>query len=78
VDNSTNVLVALPVETETVVTLGRAERLFKFDIDTGSRDYDVSADGKRILVLQPVEKSSGPAGITVIHNWYSEFRDDLR
>ncbi len=78
VDNSTNVLVALPVETETVVTLGRAERLFKFDIDARSGDYDVSADGKRILVLQTVEKRSGPAGITVIHNWYSEFRDDLR
>ena len=71
-------LFAIPVEIDSAVTLGRGEQLFNIDIDTGSGDYGVSADGKRILVLQTVEKPSGPAGITVIHNWYSEFRDDLR
>ncbi len=76
-DNSENVLVAVPVETEPVVTLGRPERLFKLDASGAWVSLSVSADSKRFLVVQPAERASGPSGIIVIHNWYSEFRDDL-
>ena len=71
-------LFVIPVETDPTVVLGRAEPLFEIDVNANPQaDFAVSADGKRILLLQAVEKTSGPPGITVIHNWYSEFRDDM-
>ena len=37
------------------------------------KDYDVSADGKRFLILKPKEGDSG-APITVVLNWFDELR----
>ena len=77
-DSSESALYAVPVETEPVVTLGRPKQLFKFSTSCLAQvSYSVSADSKRILVVQPAERVSAPPGFMVIHNWYSEFSDDL-
>jgi hypothetical protein len=36
--------------------------------------YDVSADGKRIILMDRVEDEK-PLAIHVVHNWFEEFRD---
>ena len=49
---------------------GLPKRLFSTDIehDSLTRQYDVSADGRRFLVVQPVEQSTAEP-LTVILNW---------
>ena len=37
-------------------------------------EYDVSADGQRFVVAQPVGEVSEPK-IRVVQNWHEEFRD---
>ena len=38
--------------------------------------YDISNDGQRILLVEPVNAGTAPAPpIRVIQNWYEEFRD---
>ena len=54
----------------TASSLGVPKPLFQtgLEFDSGAfRQYDVSADGKRFLVAQPLEDSASP--ITVIVNW---------
>jgi hypothetical protein len=50
--------------------LGLPKRLFptRLEIDSIFRQYDVSADGKRFLLAQPLEESIS-VPITVIVNW---------
>jgi Tol biopolymer transport system component len=38
--------------------------------------FDISADGQKILLLQPVSSESDPPpAIVIVQNWYEEFRD---
>jgi Tol biopolymer transport system component len=50
--------------------LGMPKPLFqtRLELDSVQRQYDVSADGKRFLLAQPVEESAS-VPITVIFNW---------
>jgi hypothetical protein len=52
------------------LTLSLPEPLFptRLEIDSVFRQYDVSADGKRFLLAQPLEESTS-VPITVIFNW---------
>ena len=52
------------------VKLGKARRLFqtRAEFDVVPRQYDVTADGKRFLLAQPLEESTA-VPITVIVNW---------
>ena len=45
--------------------------------DLGHAPYDVSADGQRFILAEPVEEGAdAPApSIRVVMNWYEEFRD---
>jgi len=75
-------LTALPVSTKAEVELGRAQRLFDSP-DLMSRNpwpqYDVSADGQRVLTATPVgDGSDRRASIRVVLNWFAEFRDRVR
>ena len=40
----------------------------------GTRVYDVSADGKRFVIAEPVEGAPPPT-IRVVQNWVEAFRD---
>ena len=50
--------------------LGVPRPLFqtRLEVDSFARQYDVSADGKRFVLAQPLEESAS-VPITVIVNW---------
>ncbi len=35
--------------------------------------FDLTADGKRFLVIRDADPTGRPAGITVVQNWFAEF-----
>ena len=39
------------------------------------RNYDISADGNRFIVIQTFDRERTPVSIHVVENWYEEFRD---
>jgi len=67
-------LVAVPVSTSRSFWLGTAERLFEHPgiTDILSPQYDISADGQRFLVAEPV---GGEPSIRIVQNWFAEFKD---
>ncbi len=58
---------AVPVSTQPTFSHGDPFPLFKL----GSESYDVSADGQRILVVEPAGTPKEPA-IHIVENWYEE------
>ena len=67
-------LVAVAVTTIPNFSVGRAKRLFE---DSGlgrGNGFDVSADGRRFVVVERV-KEPDPPTIRVVQNWFEEFRD---
>lgn len=67
-------LVAVAVTTQPRFSSGAPSRLFeKRSLWNAVAQYDVSADGRRIFVLdQPGDEP--PLSIHVAHNWFEEFR----
>ena len=62
-------LMSVPVESDLSFKLGEAKPLFPTRLEFYTqRQYDVSADGKRFLLAQPLEDSAS-VPITVIVNW---------
>jgi hypothetical protein len=43
----------------------------------GPDGFDVAPDGDRFVLLQGADRDSnaGPAGITMVQNWFAEFKD---
>ena len=37
--------------------------------------YDVSADGQRFLLAEPVGEDTAEPAIRVVQNWFAEFKD---
>jgi Tol biopolymer transport system component len=69
-------LVAVPVNTTPKFSVGKATRLFEqpgITRRTGQQ-YDVSADGQRFVVIEPVGAEASTA-IRVVQNWFAEFRN---
>ncbi|MCP5110052.1 MAG: hypothetical protein GY953_04380 [bacterium] len=72
-----NALVVARVTTRPWFSVVTATRLFEsrgFG-DAGSHYYDVSADGQRILVPEPIHAEGREPVIQVVENWYEEFRE---
>ena len=70
-------LIAVKVTTAPSFSPGSAERLFSSPslVEQWSYPaYDVSADGQRFVLIEPVGGPQ-PAAIRVVQNWYEEFRD---
>ena len=75
-------MMAVPVITRPSFQAHRAERLFQHShtgAHTGAQyggftRYDVSPDGQRFLVVEPVGDQPDPS-IIVVQNWFEEFRD---
>ncbi len=73
-------LVAVSVSSGSSFSVDSATRLFEHagvGLVTNYAPYDVSADGQRFIVAEPVEEGAdAPAqSIRVVQNWYEEFRD---
>ena len=69
-------LVAVEVSAGATFSVGASQRLFQHPSLAISfySHYDVSADGKRFLIAEPVGEAVEPQ-IRVVQNWYEEFRD---
>ena len=69
-------LMAVPVTTEPSFTPGVPQRLFdaKGAFDGRGQRYDVSADGEKFVLVEPVQGEPSYV-IRVVLNWYEEFRD---
>jgi hypothetical protein len=78
---SGNDLMAVPVRTKPSLVLGSPEKLFsrqpvQVDRPSGLYDgYDVSADGQHFVMLQGTEQQSLSQTLTVVQNWFAEFKD---
>jgi eukaryotic-like serine/threonine-protein kinase len=69
-------LVSVPVKTTPALQLGTPVELFdaiKKGLSVRPRSYDISPDGKRLLVIKPVDGATQRKAILVTTHWLSEF-----
>ncbi|MCJ7753410.1 MAG: protein kinase, partial [Thermoanaerobaculales bacterium] len=66
-------LFAVAVRTTPALTIGEPEALFTVSryTTTTSREYDVSADGRKILMVK-VPEASKPREVQIVLNWFTE------
>ena len=72
-----NKLMAVSVSTEPSFSAGSPAPLFEHPSlgeVAWACQYDVSADGRRFILTEPVGEAPEPS-IRVVQNWYEEFRD---
>jgi Tol biopolymer transport system component len=74
-------LVAVPISSDTTLQVGPPVSLFKADLLGGPisaipwrSQYDVTADGQRLLLNVPIEDPTARAPITVITNWMATLK----
>ncbi len=78
---SGNDIMAVHVQTKPTLVLGQPQKLFTrrpvaADRAEGFYDsYDVSADGQRFVMLQSEEQQTASQRLTIIQNWFAEFKD---
>ncbi len=61
------------IGTTPVLTIGEPEGLFtsqRYTTNT-SREYDVTADGRRILIAK-IPEASQPREVQIVLNWFTE------
>ena len=70
-------LMAVAVATTPSFTSGAVTRLFQDASLPGTvHRYDVSADGRRFVLTEPVGGAEEkPPSIHIVENWYEEFKD---
>ena len=71
-------MMVVTVTTEPTLRVSRPEVLFEgryMQDPNGALNYDVSADGKRFLMLsEPEVAASPPATLIVVENWHEELK----
>jgi Tol biopolymer transport system component len=78
---SGNDIMGVHVQTRPSLVLGQPQKLFSrrpvaADRSEGFYDsYDVSADGQRFVMLQSDEQQTTSQKLTIIQNWFAEFKD---
>ncbi len=58
--------------------MGSVARLFEHpSLSSGPLDpqYDVSADGQRFVLTEPVDVEAPELSIRIVQNWFEEFRE---
>jgi hypothetical protein len=75
-----NTLMAAAVTTSAGFSAGAVVRLFQdASLAQGRNRYDVSADGKRFLMIEQVQGDEAKApAIHIVQNWFEEFRQRQR
>ncbi len=69
-------MMAAHIETDPTFAAGIPELVFEgqYAPTLGARNYDVSLDGERFLMLKEVEDTSEPTRIIIVLNWFEELR----
>ena len=69
-------MMSVAMATQPGLTAGPPRKLFEgryLSTDTGGAGYDVSADG-RFLMVQPVEPEQAATEINIVLNWFDELK----
>lgn len=78
--NSANKIVSAPITTSPKVDFGQPQQLFDYQplnlerISGSFESFDVSADGKRFVLLQQAPNQGSGLTLTFVQNWYAEFK----
>jgi hypothetical protein len=69
-------MMRVPIQTEPRFIRGRPEVLFTGSYFIGGldRNYDISPDGQRFLMMKQAEQTSAPSQIIVVENWFEELK----
>jgi hypothetical protein len=74
---SGDTMLAVAITTQPAFVAGLPRRLFDGHYEgtgTGTSGYDVSADGRRFLMIQPAEPEQPVTQINVVLNWSEELK----
>jgi len=78
---SENKMMAVEVTTQGTFSAGKPKMLFEGPYQPTpltSTNYDVSPDGQRFLMLEPIESAgAAPAQINVVLNWFEELKQKV-
>ena len=70
-------MMAVEVITQPTFQASTSRLLFQGSYErtaTISPEYDVTADGQRFLMVQPLEQRSPPTEFNVVLNWFEELK----
>ena len=73
-------MMAVDVTTGLSFAAGKPRVLFEGDFEPGGTttpNYDLTADGRRLLMIKPAPPSPAPSRLVVVENWFSELREKL-
>jgi serine/threonine-protein kinase len=73
-------MMAVDVATGASFAPGKPRRLFEGDFEprgTATANYDLTADGRRLLMIKPAATSPVPSRLVVVENWFAELREKL-
>jgi dipeptidyl aminopeptidase/acylaminoacyl peptidase len=68
-------VVRIPIQTTPGLVVGKPEQIFKDEFvgaTYGPPDYDVTADGQRLLTIKVADSERAPLPIRFIVNWFDE------
>ncbi len=76
---SGNKMMVVEISTEPSLKATAPQLLFEGSyMPSGTRpgfpEYDVTADGQRFVMVQPMEPESAPTQINVVLNWFEELK----
>jgi eukaryotic-like serine/threonine-protein kinase len=74
---SGDAMMSVSVAAGPTLNVGRPQRLFERPYDPSLalwRNYDVTPDGQRFLMLKTIEQDEAPAQINVVLNWFEELK----
>ena len=66
---------AVPIQTRPDFSAGQARALFEgpYEVVEGARNYDVTPDGKRFVMIRS-DNASAPQRLYVVSNWFEDLR----
>jgi serine/threonine-protein kinase len=74
-------LIRIPIESGPIFTPGPPTRVvegdYYFGVAGSPRTYDVSPNGRRFLMIKPVNETSTPASLVVVQRWIDELRREV-
>ena len=72
-----NSVMAVPVKPQPTLEFGTPQKLFELTSPVeAANGFDVSADGKRFVVVVDTEVNrTEKGGVTIVQNWFAEFKD---
>ena len=65
----------IPIQTAPGLVVGKPEKVFTDEFlgtSFGPPDYDVTADGQRLLTIKVTDSERAPSSIRFVMNWFDE------